>query len=63
MVSYIVSWKIDIDADNPVQAAEYAQLMIQPDPVEWIFEVTDPDGEVTEVDLEYEHARDEDDIE
>lgn len=50
---YLVTWKIDIDADNPVEAAVRAQI-IQRDPLSYatFFEVLDKKtGIVHQVDL------------
>lgn len=62
MTSYVVSWKIDIDADDPVQAAELVQSMLQSEPTDWVYEVTNCETkEMTKVDLEYEHLEDSND--
>jgi len=52
--NYIVEWKIDIDAYTPKEAAEQAKKIMQdPDSHATFFEVTDENGDVTGVDLEY----------
>jgi hypothetical protein len=57
---YIVTWKIDMDADSPVEAAELAQSMMQSEPYDWQYEVTKcSTGEIIKVDLEHEHLEDE----
>ena len=50
--SYLVVWKIDIEAENPEEAATQA-LITQRDPesVATVFEVDDREGNVTHVDV------------
>lgn len=53
MKTYYVEWNIDIDADNPREAAEKA-LAIQRNHESWatVFNVYDDRGELVQVDLE-----------
>jgi hypothetical protein len=52
MTAYSVNWKIDIEAESPVEAAKQA-LEIQRDPatLATVFEIYDEDGNHTSVDL------------
>ncbi len=52
MNHYFVTWEIDIEAENPREAAEKA-LEIQRDPesTATCFQVFDEDGEETHIDL------------
>lgn len=51
--SYSVTWQIDVDADNPTDAAKQAYaLMHAPGSTANVFSVWDSDGEETVVDLE-----------
>lgn len=55
MPSYLVTWEIDVDADDPVQAAlEAYRLMRAPDSLANVFDVIecDSDGEAVRVDLQ-----------
>ena len=55
MPMHKVTWEIDIDADNPADAAE-AALRIQRDPesIATVFLVTCDDGHTETIDLEKE---------
>ena len=50
---YRVTWRIDIEADSPREAAERA-LAIQrkPESIATVFDVTDMEGHTVRVDLE-----------
>lgn len=54
MTAYKVEWVIDIDADNPRDAAVQAQTMLRDDTeIDWIYQVTDyKTGIIEEVDLD-----------
>ena len=57
MPSYLVTWEIDVDADDPVQAALQAwRLMRMPDSIANTFDVIecDKDGSAVRVDLQEE---------
>jgi hypothetical protein len=48
-----VTWEIDIDADNPVEAAQKAlRIQRNPESIATVFAVTDETGNTTEVDLD-----------
>ena len=52
MMNYRVSWKIDIDAESPREAAEMAlEIHRRPDSIATVFTVRDETGESIEVDL------------
>lgn len=53
MPEYRVTWVIDLDADNPVEAVKLARKMqLLPDTTATIFEVEDTTtGETQEIDL------------
>ena len=57
IMSYIVTWTIDIDAKTPRQAAELAfEIMQDKDSIANSFEVLDPkSGELIEVDIMMDH--------
>ena len=58
-MQYLVSWSIDIDADNPEEAATQALLVQRdndPDNTATVFSVTDPEGNETSVDLGSVHV-------
>jgi hypothetical protein len=58
MPHYEVSITVDVEADNPVQAAINADAQIR-EPYEWVFEVKDTKtGEKHTFDLEYERPED-----
>ena len=54
MTAYKVEWIIDVDADNPRDAAVQAQTMMREDTeIDWIYQVTDyKTGIIEEVDLD-----------
>ena len=55
MSQFLVEWKIDIGADNPVEAARQALMIMRdndPANTATFFEVTDENGDVTRVDLD-----------
>lgn len=59
MSMYVVSWKIDMEAESPVEAAELAQTLLQGTPEDWVYEVTEwGKKETITVDLEKEHLED-----
>ncbi len=57
MATYIVTWRIEIDATTPRDAAKQA-LEIQRDPFSsaTVFDVTDEDGKNINVDLEIDEG-------
>ena len=55
MSQFLVEWKIDIEADTPVEAAKEAMKIVRnPKTIATVFDVIDENGDVTQVDLEYE---------
>lgn len=52
MKSYLVEWRIDIEADSPQEAAELARKYQRPGTSAVVFHVTDGDGTETVIDLE-----------
>jgi hypothetical protein len=53
MMSYRVSWEIDIDADSPQQAVERAlEIQRRPDSIATVFTVQDETGKSIQVDLD-----------
>jgi len=54
VTAYKVEWIIDVDADNPRDAAVQAQTMMREDTeIDWIYQVTDyKTGIIEEVDLD-----------
>jgi hypothetical protein len=59
MMSYRVSWEIDLDADSPREAAERAlEIHRQPDSIATVFTVADETGNSIQVDLEEDLAVD-----
>jgi hypothetical protein len=59
MTTYLVTWEIDIDAENPRAAAERAlEIMRDPDSIVTVFKVEDA-KQVHVVDLLDEEAADE----
>ncbi len=54
MAEYLVEWKIDIDADNPVDAAKQARhIHLDPESTALVFQVTDTKTSVkVDVDLD-----------
>lgn len=61
MNTYHVEWAIDIEADNPREAAIKAREAQQyPRPGYWVgvFDVTDENGDTTRVDLDEESHED-----
>lgn len=54
-MEYLVTWAIDIDADDPAEAARLAlEWMRDPDSTAVVFAVTGKDGVTVRVDLEEE---------
>jgi len=52
MPEYLVTWQIDIDADNPKEACEKAlRIMQDKESIATVFEVMDRDGELSIIDL------------
>jgi len=68
MAEYLVEWKIDIDADNPVDAAKQARrIHLDPESTALVFQVTDTKtNEKVDVDLdelcETEESKDADEV-
>ena len=54
---YTVSWRIDVDAHSPREAAETARH-VQRSPLSWavVFDVTGPDGTTVTIDLLEDNA-------
>jgi hypothetical protein len=53
---YRVVWEIDVCAETPLEAARQARwLQRQTDTTAVVFDVYDPDGDVTRIDLEDDH--------
>jgi hypothetical protein len=53
MPDYLVTWEIEISADNPVLAAQEAlEIQRGTESSAVVFEVADEHGEITRVDLE-----------
>ena len=51
--TYHVLWEIDLDAENPREAAELAlSIMLDSESTATTFDVTDESGETARVDLE-----------
>ena len=52
MTEYKVVWSIELDADNPTDAARLArEIQTDPESIATVFVVTDPDGQPKTVDL------------
>ena len=48
-----VRWEIDVEADNPTEAAQKAQaIQRKPDSTATVFDVTDEKGQTVRVDLD-----------
>src|SRR4030067_873293 len=68
MAEYLVEWKIDIDAENPVDAAKQARrIHLDPESTALVFQVTDTKTDVkVDVDLdefcEMEESKDADEV-
>ncbi len=61
---YRVIWEIDLDAEDPRQAARLARaLQLSPDSLATFFQVLDPDNKQTNVDLLAEQRNQDDDRE
>ena len=58
MKSYLVVWKIDMDARSPREAAEKAMECWYPGTAATCFDVLDKDGNDTHVDLAYDESED-----
>ena len=53
MAEYLVRWEIELEADNPQDAAAQAlDIHRDPDSIATVFDVVDPDGETTRVDVQ-----------
>ena len=52
MAQYLVVWKIDIDAESPRAAAEFALAIQRRTSTATVFDVTDEDGRSVIVDLD-----------
>lgn len=60
---HVVVWRIDIYAENPIEAAQIAwEAMRAPDSTANYFEVRDQDDNQTNVDLAEEHAKEDEHI-
>jgi hypothetical protein len=53
---YTVTWTIDVEAENPLDAAIKAQHTMH-EPVAWDFDVSISPGQVERIELEYDHSR------
>ena len=68
MAEYLVEWKIDIDAENPLEAAKQARhIHLDPESTALVFQVTDTKtNEKVDVDLdefyEMEESEDADEV-
>lgn len=54
MASYSVTWEIELDAENPLEAAKQAQEILQDKSKDWQYYTQDDDGQVSSVDLQEE---------
>jgi len=54
MQTYLVSWEMEIDAADPIAAAERARAIMRDPDETWAgtFQVLDEDGNAVEVDLD-----------